>query len=276
MKQNSNLTVVNALSSCEGKITRERITSRRTEKAVLDFFIVCDKILPFITKMVIDERGENALTRYRGGKVVKADHHMLKLVLDLTMHETKIHERIEMFNTRNKLCLQKFKIFTNNTDKFTKCFASNEAFEVQFKRWQRLFQKALHANFRKIRHKDDDPKKVNKLDILINKKKEILKKKNPNITDKEEIDLIDRDLSEECEEKEWEKLNSVLGSLESQDSNINIWKQMRKLYPKKVKPLPTGVKNLENKVITNPKENDHVRETVPLQIEDMGKRHYQS
>ena len=163
-----------------------------------------------------------------------------------------------MFNTRNKLCLQKFKIFTNNTDKFTKCFASNEAFEVQFKRWQTLFQKALHANFRKIRRKDDDPKKVNKLDILINKKKEILKKKNPNITYKEEIDLIDREISEECEEKDLEKLNSFLGSLESQDSNIYIWKQMRKLYPKKVKPLPTGLKNLENKVITNPKEKKHV------------------
>ena len=62
LKQNPNLTVANALSSCEGKITKERITSRRTEKAVLDFFIVCDKIPPFITKMVIDESGENALT----------------------------------------------------------------------------------------------------------------------------------------------------------------------------------------------------------------------
>ena len=34
----------------------------------------------------------------------------------------------------------------------------------------------------------------------------------------------------------------------------NIWKEMRKAYPKKSKPLPTGVLNVVGKVITNPKE----------------------
>ena len=233
LMQNSNLTVVNALPSCEGKITRERITNKRTEKSVLDFFIVCEKILPFISKMIIDERGENALTRYRGGKIIKADHHMLKLVLSLTIHEKRQDEQVEPFNLRNKLCLKQFKDFTTNTDKFTKCFSSNELFEVQFKRWQRQFQKALHANFRKIRHTKVDTKKVSKIDILMNKKKDILKNKNINSKDREEIEIIDKEISEECEEKEWGKLNSVLGSLDSQDSNINIWKQMRKRYPKK-------------------------------------------
>ena len=61
--QNSNLTVVNAISKCEGRITRERTTNKRTEKAVLDFFIVCEKILPFVSRMIIDEKGENALVR---------------------------------------------------------------------------------------------------------------------------------------------------------------------------------------------------------------------
>ena len=37
--QNSNFTVVNAISKCEGRITRERTTNKRTEKAVLDFFL---------------------------------------------------------------------------------------------------------------------------------------------------------------------------------------------------------------------------------------------
>ena len=92
--KNPNLTVVNATSKCEGKITRERNTTRRAEKAILDFFIVCEKILPLVSNMVIDEKGENALVRYKGGQIVKADHNMLKLELNINIHEKKDHNRI--------------------------------------------------------------------------------------------------------------------------------------------------------------------------------------
>ena len=33
---------------------------------------------------------------------------------------------------------------------------------------------------------------------------------------------------------------------------------MRKAYPKKIKPLPTGVKDMEKKLITNPEEKKKV------------------
>ena len=258
MLQNPNLTVVNATSKCEGSITRERNTTKKTEKSILDFFIVCERIFPFVSKMVIDENGGNDLFRYRGGKIVKADHHMLKLNLDITIHEKKKHERIEMFNVRNKLCLKDFKDFTTNTNRFTKCFQSEETFEIQFQRWQRQLQKALHANFRKIRHKENDHKKLQHIDVLMNKKKDILKKKNLDMKDKDDIELLDKNITDECEEKEWEKLNEILGNLDSKDTNINIWKQMKKAYPKKTKPLPTGVKNMENKIVTNPEEKKSV------------------
>ena len=175
---NPNLSVVNALPVCEGMITRKRHTTKGTEVGVLDFFVVCEKILPLVTKMVIDEAGESALTRYRGGKVVKADHNMLKMEVNLTFHMDNRHERRELFNLRNKLCQKQFQEFTTNTDRFTKCFTTDEPFEVQFSRWKRQFQKALHANFRKVRVKEDKDKKLSDLDIMLNKKKTILKKKN--------------------------------------------------------------------------------------------------
>ena len=67
---NPNLTVVNALPICEGKITREKHTTRGTEKSILDFFIVCDQVLPLVSKMFIYENGELALTKYRKGNIV--------------------------------------------------------------------------------------------------------------------------------------------------------------------------------------------------------------
>ena len=63
LKRLSHLNVVNALKPCEGKITCEKHTSRGTERSILDFFIVCDQILPLVSRMVIDEKGEFALTK---------------------------------------------------------------------------------------------------------------------------------------------------------------------------------------------------------------------
>ena len=55
LERHPHLTVVNSLPICEGLITRKRWNDGKLEESVLDFFVVCDKILPFAEKMVIDE-----------------------------------------------------------------------------------------------------------------------------------------------------------------------------------------------------------------------------
>ena len=45
----TNLTVVNALDICQGIITISRKTISGTEKSVLDLFLVCRRMRPFIT-----------------------------------------------------------------------------------------------------------------------------------------------------------------------------------------------------------------------------------
>ena len=55
LSRHPNLTVVNSLPICEGLITRSRIKEGIPERSVLDFFVVCSRVLPFVTKMVIDE-----------------------------------------------------------------------------------------------------------------------------------------------------------------------------------------------------------------------------
>ena len=56
LSRNQNLVVVNSLPICEGLITRRRIKAGKEEKSILDFFIVCTKVLPYVTKMVIDKK----------------------------------------------------------------------------------------------------------------------------------------------------------------------------------------------------------------------------
>ena len=64
LERNSHITVVNSLQLCEGLITRERFRDGKLEQSVLDFFLVCNLLLPHIRKMVIDEDRKFPLTNY--------------------------------------------------------------------------------------------------------------------------------------------------------------------------------------------------------------------
>ena len=86
---NTHITVINVLPICKGKITRKRPMINDMKEIILDFFFVCDQILPLVSKMIIDEKGELALTTYRRGNIVKLDHNMLILEIDLAFHKEK-------------------------------------------------------------------------------------------------------------------------------------------------------------------------------------------
>ena len=78
----------------------------------------------------------------------------------------------------------------------------------------------------------------------MNEKKEINKKKHLDAEDKVKVEFINKQIQAECENKEWEKLVKTLGNLETADghtNNTNIWKEMMKAFPKKMKTVPIGV-----------------------------------
>ena len=85
------LCVVNNLDLCEGIITRRRQTVQRLEESILDFYIVCDKILPFIKRMKIDEEQHYVLSNYskvKGNQIIKKSDHnpvILELSLEYTL-----------------------------------------------------------------------------------------------------------------------------------------------------------------------------------------------
>ena len=58
LERNPELIVVNSLELCEGLITRKRELENRTEEAILDFFIINEKMRPFLRRMKIDENKE--------------------------------------------------------------------------------------------------------------------------------------------------------------------------------------------------------------------------
>ena len=70
------------------------------------------------------------------------------------------------------------------------------------------------------------------------------------------VENIEIEISNQCEGKELEKLERVMDEIET--NKTNIWREMRKAFPNKTKPIPTGVKDIKGRVITNPKERKEV------------------
>ena len=67
-------------------------------------------------------------------------------------------------------------------------------------------------------------------------KKQLLKRKVIRLEEKQRIINIEEEITKECEDKEYDKLVKTLGQLESetgQTNNTNVWRQLRKSYPKK-------------------------------------------
>ena len=121
--ERNNLTVVNSQSICEGLITRKREKNGILEQSILDFFVVCDSILPFVKKMVIDEKKEYILTNYqpakKNGKAIDSDH--MTIYMDLNIEYNKLKpERQEMYNFKEIEGQQKFKLYTTETEEFSK------------------------------------------------------------------------------------------------------------------------------------------------------------
>ena len=54
---------INALDICDGLITRSRVVENKREEAVLDFYVVNEKILPHVKKMIVDENKEFGLIK---------------------------------------------------------------------------------------------------------------------------------------------------------------------------------------------------------------------
>ena len=103
--KSNNLTVVNGLKLCKGLFTRVRKCKNIEEKSILDFFVVCNKVLLYVTNMAVDEEKENIPSNYtqvrRGGKVVDSDHMVIEINLNIRIPPTR-PARVIIYNFKNQ------------------------------------------------------------------------------------------------------------------------------------------------------------------------------
>ena len=138
----------------EKLIPRKREYHCLNEKSILDLFIVCERVLPFVTKMNVDVKGEHQLTNFKGisnrGKVTESDHSKIELEVSI-QYEIQKPQRVEAFNFKNIDCQEVFKEITTITSTLSDCFKSEEPFQIQIKNWEHVLKKHVRTAFTKIR-----------------------------------------------------------------------------------------------------------------------------
>ena len=259
LKRNPAITVVNSLKLCEGLITRRRETTRGIEESVLDFFIVNEKMVQYLTKMRVDEEEQYVLTNFvqknKNKGVKKSDHRTL--ILDLNIQFTKIKPDLkEVFNFKSEYCQNKFKTITEQETKLVECLNSDIALEEKAKIWQKTLESVFHKSFTKIRVKNSKKKSNSQDTMLISERKSLLKQiaRKPNDEATTRLTEIEDQLCETYFKSETsnmkEKLNLAFKN-DSTNGTKSAWTIYRKLRPKYKPVIPVGKKNNLGIIVTN-------------------------
>ena len=128
LMRNPHLTLLNKESICQGLITRSRKVNGRVENSILDFVIVCDKLIPFVSQFIIDEQKMYALANYSSKCNQKySDHNSIITKFSLTFHGLK-PERRHIYNFKNEEGFLKFKSLTAANGRFSNIF--NNIFNI--------------------------------------------------------------------------------------------------------------------------------------------------
>ena len=118
---------------------------------MIDFVIVCDNVLPFVQKLLVDEGKTYALSNYsKDNRITHNDHNSMITELNLKVEEPK-PERVTVFDWKNDDSWKMFKKMTSIKGKYTKIFQSSKPFNKQVNEWEKMLKKTIHLCFKKVR-----------------------------------------------------------------------------------------------------------------------------
>jgi hypothetical protein len=93
LSRNKSLTVLNCLDTCKGVITRRRVFENKIEEAVLDFFLVNEKLRVFFREMLINEDRLfglcNTAQIKKNGRIIESDHNSMIAEFDIEINRKK-------------------------------------------------------------------------------------------------------------------------------------------------------------------------------------------
>ena len=267
LKRNPSLIVVNALSLCKGVITRKREFESRMEEAILDFFVINERMLPFLKRMVIDEERDFCLSNFaqikKNQRVIETDHNSMIMEFNLQVCKKRV-EREEMFNLRNKACQESFKELTENNQELVECFRNGLSLETQSRKWKKVFDSILHKCFRKIRIVQNKKKGKDQTEDLLRERIKLKKDiklhefdENLKIQIEERINDIENEVGDDIAKEHFDDMMEILKEIGGENDSLNgsgrqkLWSLLKRKYPKITPAVPVGKKDSSGNLITN-------------------------
>ena len=260
LNRHPHLSIVNALPVCEGLITRRRVRDGKLEESVLDFFVICSRMLPYLTKMVVDVSNNYILTNYqqvkRGGKAVDSDHATEYMDMDIEIESEK-PERIEMYNFKNTEAQMKFLELTSETNEFTKCFENKMPVLKQVDKWLEMLNSYCAKSFKKIRIRSKNVKPLKAPLVKLINQRNVLINRNEGIVNTIELEGVTKRIAELEAEENRNKIFQHFKFYSDNPEQINMqqmWKLMKQMWPKVGLTLPVAKKNHKGKIVSGPME----------------------
>ena len=252
------LHVINSTELCEGIITRKRIANDKIEEAVLDFFVCCEKILPLVTRMVVNDNEK--LARFTKERVIESDHCTVELYLDLK-HPNKKRERVEIYDFKNLESQQMFKEEASKSQELSNIFKNkNNDFQHQVSSWNKGFQTLIKRCFSKIRLTGKT--KLSDITSLINEriilKRKLKEAKEENVEELEtKFKQTEAEITSKVQDDNFSIISENLKNMTNSSGKLNsngLWKIKKKMFPMKKSKGNMAKKNNKGKLITNPSE----------------------
>ena len=206
--------------------------------------------------MLIDEEKKHVLTNYEkvkhGGKAHDTDHATQIMDVNLSFLTEK-PERRELLNFNDSNGQDIFRNKTSNTSDFSECFKNDLPLAKQIENWRSVLQSYCKQSFKKIRinrnkMKKPEPKMSQLIDI-----RNALVAINENPGKINDLNLAISELEAA------ENRNKIMDNVKKYSDNpenmkiSEVWKTLRKLWPKCGTSLPSAKKNHKGKVISCPR-----------------------
>ena len=256
-----NLTICNSLNHCQGVITRERETIAGSEKSVLDYVLVCDRLKDSVDRMFIDENRMFTLTRFSSKKVTKSDHNVMHCTFDIVLQARHQSVRKEIFKLKDKEGQKTFLELTSIENAFSGIFSTETNFSIKANMFLRKLTSTMHRSFTKVRIIKGKKTHYKSYELtLLEKRKQLLMfLKACSCSETKHIVNYDLLKIEECLANFTGNKNALLvkehvKALELSDGkmcNNRFWKLKRKLCPNTADP-PMAKRDMTGNIVTAP------------------------
>ena len=177
--------------------------------------------------------------------------------MDLSVKtEPQKPDRLEIFNFKKEESKIKFRELTSQTNQFTECFEDDTPLLNQIEQWQQVLKTFCMKSFDKIRIGKKNSKPLRQpMGKLIDERNALV-----NLVDEEsklKLEEITKKISQLEAEENRNKLVQNFKELGENPESVNmqqVWKTLKRLWPKAGSSLPVAKKNHKGKIVSAPKD----------------------